>query len=272
MRIASLFLAQVLAIVLTTGALADPLSEGDVAYRKGDYPAAAMLYAKAAAQGSGWGEFNLADMLYRGIGVQRNVEAGLAWFAKAAENDEVRYRAIAAIRNIAKAHPELTSLSSFPSKYLGDVSPPIDFTEQEPVGAPLRIPMQLFGGTFTVPVVVNNAMTLNFTVDSGAAQVSIPADVFLTLTRTGTVQPQDVLDPVTVELADGSTSKSDTIRLRSLRVGNVELRDVIANIGPATGSLLLGQTFLGRFRSWSLDNATHELELVPNGGDEASNP
>jgi hypothetical protein len=33
----------------------------------------------------------------------------------------------------------------------------------------------------------NDAITLDFTIDSGAADVSIPADVVMTLMRTGTI-------------------------------------------------------------------------------------
>jgi hypothetical protein len=36
-------------------------------------------------------------------------------------------------------------------------------------------------GTFKVPVLINGALLLHFTVDSGAADVSIPADVVMTL-------------------------------------------------------------------------------------------
>jgi TPR repeat protein len=38
------------------------------------------------------------------------------------------------------------------------------------------VPMRLQGGTFVVPVLINNAITLNFVLDSGAADVSIPVD------------------------------------------------------------------------------------------------
>jgi Aspartyl protease len=41
------------------------------------------------------------------------------------------------------------------------------------------------GGTFVIPVLINGQITLNFTIDSGAADVSIPADVVSTLIRTG---------------------------------------------------------------------------------------
>jgi predicted aspartyl protease len=56
----------------------------------------------------------------------------------------------------------------------------------------IGVPLKKDGGTFVVPVQVNGAITLDFTIDSGAADVTVPADVFSTLTRTGTVTDADI--------------------------------------------------------------------------------
>ncbi len=123
------------------------------------------------------------------------------------------------------------------------------------------VPLKLEGGTYLVPVVINDKITLNFTVDSGASDVSIPADVFSTLVRTGTVSQSDLRDKQTYKLADGSIEESQRFRIRSLRVGSLELHDVIGSVAPSTGSLLLGQSFLSRTKSWSIDNQEHVLLL-----------
>ena len=52
------------------------------------------------------------------------------------------------------------------------------------------VPLQSEGGAFTVPVSINDRLTLSFVVDSGAADVSIPADVVLTLMRTNPAAEQ----------------------------------------------------------------------------------
>ena len=51
---------------------------------------------------------------------------------------------------------------------------------------------------------INDAITLDFIVDSGAADVTIPADVVLTLMRTKTLKETDFLGEQTYVLADGS--------------------------------------------------------------------
>ena len=98
-------------------------------------------------------------------------------------------------------------------------------------------------------------------IDSGAADVSIPADVVMTLMRTGTINQGDFLGSRTYVLADGSTSPSRLFRIRSLRVGNREVTNVTASIAPIKGGLLLGQSFLRQFGSWSIDNRRGVLVL-----------
>jgi clan AA aspartic protease (TIGR02281 family) len=116
-------------------------------------------------------------------------------------------------------------------------------------------------GTYVVPVVINDKITLEFTLDSGASDVSIPLDVFSTLVRTHTISGNDLLGKVQYTLADGSTHAAERFRIRSLRVGNLELRGVIASVAPPQGSLLLGQSFLSQLQSWSVDNKRHVLIL-----------
>jgi uncharacterized protein YraI len=123
------------------------------------------------------------------------------------------------------------------------------------------VPVVGDGGTFKVPVTINGKLTLDFIVDSGAADVSIPADVVMTLWRTGSIAEDDFLDSQTYRMADGSTVPSRRFRIRSLKVGDRVLENVTGSIAPVAGSLLLGQSFLTRFKSWSIDNQRQALVL-----------
>jgi clan AA aspartic protease (TIGR02281 family) len=114
-------------------------------------------------------------------------------------------------------------------------------------------------GTFRVPVLINNTITLKFTIDSGASVVNIPADVALTLYRAGTISADDFVGNATFRLADGTMVPSPMFRIRSLKVGNLELHNVVASVSDRNGSLLLGQSFLSRLSSWSIDNGRHVL-------------
>ena len=123
------------------------------------------------------------------------------------------------------------------------------------------VAMQAEGGTFVVPVEINAALTLNFTVDSGAADVSIPADVVMTLTRTGTLTSADFLGEQIYQLADGSRVPLQRFVIHSLKIGDKVLQNVNGSVAPAKGTPLLGQSFLSHFKSWSIDNRQHVLIL-----------
>jgi hypothetical protein len=96
---------------------------------------------------------------------------------------------------------------------------------------------------------------------SGASDVSIPSDVFRTLVRTGTITKEDTIGSETYTLADGSRKKATTFRIRSLKVGPKGLEDVKGSVAEDDSPLLLGMSFLSRFRSWSVDNERHVLVL-----------
>jgi clan AA aspartic protease (TIGR02281 family) len=130
-------------------------------------------------------------------------------------------------------------------------------------GSSIRVQLKKDGGTFVVPVLINDVIPLDFTVDSGAAQVIVTGDVFLTLRRTGTIKDSDIIGKETYAMADGSTAQMASFMIRSLKVGNIVVENVRGSVAPIQGSLLLGQTFLERFKSWSIDNTKKELLLEP---------
>jgi hypothetical protein len=134
------------------------------------------------------------------------------------------------------------------------------------------VPIVSDGGTFRVPVTINGQLTLEFVIDSGAADVSVPADVVMTLLRTGTITDTDFLGKQTYKLADGSTVPSQQFVIRTLKVGDKTLENIVGSIAPVTGSLLLGQSFLRRFNTWSIDNQRQALILgsPPNNNTELS--
>jgi uncharacterized protein len=131
-----------------------------------------------------------------------------------------------------------------------------------------QIPLTPSGNVFRVPVRVNGAITLSFVLDSGAADVQIPADVKMTLERAGTISEDDFIGTQIYTLADGSQLRCDQYRLREVQLGNHVAHNVVASIGPVKGDLLLGQTFLSRFGIWAIDNTRRLLILQSTDGDQ----
>jgi hypothetical protein len=54
---------------------------------------------------------------------------------------------------------------------------------------------------------------------------------------------------------------SPTFWIRSLKIEKIVIENVKASIAPVDGELLLGQSFLTRLKSWSIDNVKHSLVL-----------
>jgi clan AA aspartic protease (TIGR02281 family) len=190
-------------------------------------------------------------------------------FAKAGKNNLAR----SAVLETERLNPGLTEFSAKAVRelkaQLGLLDPTIDSSPAKPAenGQPTqhlvesRIPLENLGGTLVAPVVINNSIKLDFLVDSGASDVSIPADVFSTLVRTNTVTQTDITGFRNYRNADGEIFQSKTFVIRSLKIGNIEIFNVHAKVAPANAPLLLGQSFLTHFKSWSIDNSTQELIL-----------
>jgi clan AA aspartic protease (TIGR02281 family) len=164
-----------------------------------------------------------------------------------------------AARDKAKKEQEEARLR-MPAPIMGD-----DATGQ------LAVPMKKEGGTFQVPVRINDVVTIGFTVDSGASDVVLPKDVVMTLFRSETLKEGDYIGSQTYSLADGSKLKSDKFKLQSLQVGNHILKNIVASVAPASGGPLLGQSFLSRFSSWTIDNTAGTLILNLPGARQAPN-
>jgi len=92
--------------------------------------------------------------------------------------------------------------------------------------------------------------------------VSLSPDVFLVLYRAGTISESDFIGTETYKFADGSTAKSNVFNLKSLKIGDFELKDVRASISNNISSpLLLGQSALKKLPSYRIDNQNNKLVI-----------
>jgi clan AA aspartic protease (TIGR02281 family) len=133
-----------------------------------------------------------------------------------------------------------------------------------------QIPLEREHGIYMVPVRINQAVSIPFVLDSGASEVAIPADVFMTLLRSRSVTENDFIGDGIFITADGAKHKSQRFVLREVQVGARVIKDVIANVVPIEGDPLLGQSFLSRLPSWSIDNNSHVLNLTAGETVEAN--
>jgi len=160
-----------------------------------------------------------------------------------------------------------------------------DAARQQQAAAPatttsgtLDVTMKRKDGNLWVPAQINKVVTIDFVIDSGASDITLPKDVYQTLIRSGTLTKADYIGTAQFGIADGSEVKGIKFKLASLQVGDQVLTDVVASVMPSDSATpLLGLSFLSRFQSWSVDNNSGTLRLVPLGGNQpaqlaAANP
>lgn len=109
-------------------------------------------------------------------------------------------------------------------------------------------------GVFYVPVSINGHVVIDFVLDSGASDVSLPREIAQELIRQGTLTEKDFLGGQTYTLADGSRVNNPKFKLRTMKLGTLTLTNVQASISARGSQALLGQSFLKRLGKWSLDS------------------
>jgi clan AA aspartic protease (TIGR02281 family) len=152
-----------------------------------------------------------------------------------------------------------------------DLPGPSAPTEQQQATSPLvqsrvsaqEIPLQRKGNEYTVPVRINDTITLPFILDTGATELLIPADVALTLIRTGALSGDDFLGKRVYSMANGSEQLSERVLIRKVQVGDHTVNDVTASVSPPTSEPLLGESFLSKFGTVTIDYNRLILTLSP---------
>ena len=122
------------------------------------------------------------------------------------------------------------------------------------------VPLELnrYGG-FLVDTVINGVVNARMVLDTGSTGVVISQAVADLLRRNGSLVEEDILGQGRATFADGSITNGTIVRLRSVSVGSKIAYNVGASILPGEGDMLLGQSFLQRFGSWSIDNRNRQL-------------
>jgi clan AA aspartic protease (TIGR02281 family) len=98
-------------------------------------------------------------------------------------------------------------------------------------------------------------------IDSGASMVAMSQSDAEPLLKRGLIGPGDYRREQLFETANGTMVTAKVYDLHLVKVGNREIDDVPVSIYPGNGPRLLGQTFLKRFKSWSIDNGRRVLML-----------
>jgi clan AA aspartic protease (TIGR02281 family) len=137
-------------------------------------------------------------------------------------------------------------------RYGGHSEPPVALSSSSAAQAE-EIPIERRGGEYVVPVRVNQTITLPFILDTGATELVIPVDVALTLMRAGALTRSDLISPGRYTMANGSEEIQDRVIIREVQVGDHTATDVPASVSSVASSPLLGESFLSKFGTVTID-------------------
>lgn len=116
------------------------------------------------------------------------------------------------------------------------------------------------GGVYTVWVQFGN-IKKKFILDSGASELALSKDTEQELIKAGVIKRENYLQSGLYKLADGSIIVARRVMIPRMKVGAFTVYNVRASIGDYDSPLLLGSSFLDKFRKWSIDNSTKKLIL-----------
>jgi clan AA aspartic protease (TIGR02281 family) len=128
-----------------------------------------------------------------------------------------------------------------------------------------RVQMRSNGKTFSVSVAIDGICCFPFLIDSGASDVLVSVDLFRAMLKGEHITRSDMIDVVDYSTAGPGKVQGLRFRMPPMTISNVTVHNVTGTVTEHTqnNGMLLGMSFLGKFKSWSIDNQTHELVLKP---------
>lgn len=129
----------------------------------------------------------------------------------------------------------------------------------------LKLKTEKRNNLYIVPCKVNN-VPMDFIFDTGATQVTISETVALKLIKNGSIKKEDIISNSNYKTASGEIKSGTEIILNSIKIGNLELKNISATIiHNPNAPLLLGQNVLSRLGKITLEEnelTIHNIKTV----------
>ena len=124
-----------------------------------------------------------------------------------------------------------------------------------------KVRMEKAGGVYLVPIKVNG-LDLKFIFDTGASSICLSSAEALVMLRQGQITQEDFVGQQQFQDATGGISVGTIIRLHTVEIGGIVLRNVEANVvDNIQAPLLLGQTALSKFGKVTIDYNNNIIEF-----------
>lgn len=134
-------------------------------------------------------------------------------------------------------------------------------TPERKIKGHTKVRMEKAYGVYLVPIKVNG-LDLKFIFDTGASSICLSSAEALVMLRQGQITQDDFVGQQQFQDATGGISVGTIIRLHTVEIGGIVLRNVEANVvDNIQAPLLLGQTALSKFGKVTIDYNNNIIEF-----------
>jgi len=124
----------------------------------------------------------------------------------------------------------------------------------------ITIPLTNYFGSYRLDGEINS-IEINFILDSGASE-SILSEGLLYRLQELSIDNIDYLEKGNYILADGSEVLCDRIRIKTMKIGDHTINNIVFGIMPTETDHLLGKNILDKYKRWSVNKNLNQLTLV----------
>lgn len=122
------------------------------------------------------------------------------------------------------------------------------------------IKLEKDNGVYYVWITVGGILK-KFVLDTGASDVLLSESTEKELIDAGVIKKENYTTSALYRIADGSVVQCRRLVLPELKIGNYTVTNVTASVGVGSVPLLLGKSFLDKFKRWTIDNLSETLNL-----------
>lgn len=129
-------------------------------------------------------------------------------------------------------------------------------------GEATQVKLTRNGNSFWLMVTINDQVRLPFVFDTGATHVVLNKEAYQKLKQSGTLRLKDRQGKKDARVADGSKMEVERLRLDTITLGEVTIKNVEAMASTtSTAPCLLGISALNQFKNWQMDGQSGTLIL-----------
>lgn len=123
--------------------------------------------------------------------------------------------------------------------------------------------LQHSSGVYYVDVALAGLCCFKMMLDTGASDVSVPISLWYAMLKDGVITEEDHFAVASYRTANGVV-EGLRFRMPPMTIAGVTVHDVTGSVttGDTGKTILLGQSFLTKFKAWQINNATGQLILA----------